>query len=207
VLDQPVVFSSLYPAGGFMTHPLRRFFLFLVAPVLLLAAGCSDTPTSPPAEGAAQAPLFNQGGGGPDVSRLATFNQRPSIQIAWARQWIGPEGGRLDYHGFAIDVPAGAVDRVTQFSIRLPVDPHGSGRVVAEFGPHGASFAVPVSIEFPFAGTSLEARNDPTIVWWNDRWVDMGATVTGNGARLRTTTDHFSTFGTAERGGVLVSGG
>jgi hypothetical protein len=189
-----------------MTHPLRRIVLLLAAPILFLAVGCTDTPTALPQPSEAETPLLSQGSGGADISVLSTFNRRPTITIAWARKWIGPEGGRLDFHGFAIDVPAGAVDRVTQFSIRLPVDPHGSGRVVAEFGPHGATFAVPVGIEFPFVGTSLEGSDDPTIVWWNGEWVDMGATVAGSGARLRTTTDHFSTYGTA-RGGVLVSGG
>jgi hypothetical protein len=190
-----------------MTHPIRKLTLLLIAPVLLLAAACSEAPTALSGADAPQAPLLSKGEGGPDLSVLATFDRRPTITIAWAKKWIGPEGGRLDFQGFAIEVPAGAVEKRTQFSIRLPVDPHGSERVTAEFGPHGSTFAVPVFIELPFTGTSLESKEDPTIVWWNDAWVDMGATVTGDGARLRTPTDHFSTYGTASRGGVTVSGG
>jgi hypothetical protein len=40
-------------------------------------------------------------------------------------------------------------------------------------------------------------------------WVDMGATVTADGKRLRTVTDHFSTYGTTENrgGGIVTSGG
>jgi hypothetical protein len=41
-------------------------------------------------------------------------------------------------------------------------------------------------------------------------WVDMGATVTADGQRLRTLTDHFSTYGTtdaARGGGIVTSGG
>jgi hypothetical protein len=103
------------------------------------------------------------------------------------------------------------VDRVTMFTIRLPVDPKGSGHVVAEFLPHGAQFAKPVGIELPYAGTTLEGAESPTILWWNDGWVDVGGAPTVDGQRLRTTTDHFSTYGTGEeRGGsgsMAVSGG
>ena len=185
----------------------RSFGLALCSAFALAAAGCADVaaPVSPPGG----SPAF-AAGTAPDLSALARFQHRPQITIAWARTWIGPQGGRLDFQGFAIDVPAGAVDRVTMFTIRLPVDPHGSGHVVAEFLPHGARFAQPVAIELPYAGTTLQGAESPTIVWWNDGWVDMGAAPTADGQRLRTTTDHFSTYGTSEeRGGgsMAVSGG
>lgn len=186
-----------------MTHTIRRlgisFALFLSITVL----GCTDAqPTLSTAEPAA--PSLSAG----DLSRLARFQQKPQITIAWAKKWIGPEGGRLDFMGFAIDVPAGAVDKVTMFTIKLPVDPNGSERVVAEFGPHAQPFARPVAIELPYRGTTIEGVTSPTIVWWNEGWVDMGATVTPDGQRLRTTTDHFSTYGTTDaRGTTFVTSG
>lgn len=190
-----------------MKHLLRTLFLAFPLAALVLALGCADSPTATAPD--VLAPRLSQGQGGPDLSALAKFNQRPVITIAWARKWIGPEGGRLDFQGFAIEVPAGAVDRVTPFSIRLPVDPQDSERVMAEFGPHGATFKQPVFIELPFSGTSLQGSSDATIVWWNDEWVDMGGAPTANGARLRTSTDHFSTYGTSDQPsrGVLTSGG
>lgn len=189
-----------------MKRFLRNFVRVLVVPTVMLGVACSDLPMS--AEPAAlQAPLFNTSTGGLDLEPLAKFEQRPTITIAWAKKWIGPEGGRLDFQGFAIDVPAGAVDRVTQFSIRLPVDPQGSERVVAEFGPHGATFRTPVSIELPFAGTSIQGSATPTVVWWNESWVNIGAVITSDGARLRAQTDHFSTYGTTESRGVVITSG
>lgn len=192
-----------------MKSLLRDLALALTAPALLLALGCADTPTAIAPDPEVSAPAFSQGQGGPDLSQLAVFNRKPAITIAWARKWIGPEGGRLDFQGFAIEVPAGAVDKVTQFSIRLPVDPQGSERVVAEFGPHGATFRQPVFIELPLAGTSIEGSEQATIVWWNDGWYDMGGALTGDGARLRTGTDHFSTYGTTDQPArsVITSGG
>jgi hypothetical protein len=190
-----------------------RFLLLALAAVLHTACAEPRDPVAPalPAGGAV---LASVKGGGPDLSRLATFRTPPSITIAWAKKWIGPAGGRLEFHGFAVDIPAGAVTRTTQFSIRLPVDPNGSERVVAEFGPHAERFAVPVTIELPYAGTSLEG--DPwsgTVLWWDagvHDWVDMGASLTADGLRIRTTTSHFSLYGAGSvlrSGGVTVSGG
>jgi hypothetical protein len=185
----------------------RTLLVALGISLLALPLGCADGSTALAPDPAAGDAVFSASQGGPAYDVLAQFKQRPAITIAWARKWIGPEGGRLDFQGFAIEVPPGAVDRVTQFSIRLPVDPSGSERVVAQFGPHNARFKVPVAIELPFRNTSLEDDGTPTVVWWNDGWVDMGAGVTADGNRLRTTTDHFSTYGTAERGGVVTTSG
>ncbi len=186
-----------------MKHLFRNLLLALPTLALSLALGCAEMPTGV----APEAALFTKGQGGPDLDRLAKFNTKPSITIAWAKKWIGPEGGRLDFQGFAIEVPAGAVDRVTQFTIRLPVDPKGSERVVAEFGPHGATFARPVFIELPLAGTSIEQSAAHYIVWWNNAWTDMGGALTQDGQRLRTSTDHFSTYGTTDRRGVVTTSG
>lgn len=188
-----------------MVPIIRKLGITLTLAVSLLAAGCADAGS--PLAARQGAPAFNTGST-PDLARLAKFRQTPQVTIAWAKKWIGPQGGRLDFYGFAIEVPAGAVDKVTMFTIRLPVDPQGAEHVVAEFGPHNQQFARPVAIELPFRGTNIEAAAAPTIVWWDDVWVDVGATVTADGQRLRTVTDHFSTYGTTEnRGGTFVTGG
>lgn len=190
-----------------MVPIIRKLGISFTLALSFLAAGCADAGS--PLAARQGTPSFSSGGT-PDVAALAKFRQRPQITIAWAKKWIGPAGGRLDFYGFAIEVPAGAVDKVTQFSIKLPVDPHGSERVVAEFGPHGKLFAKPVAIELPYSGTTIDGAVTPTIVWWNNTWVDMGASVTSDGLRLRTLTDHFSTYGTTEAargGGIYTSGG
>jgi len=194
-----------------MHRIMRKLLPSVVLLALFAAPGCADR-AAPTALAPAEVPAFGQAGS-PDLERVATFRQRPSVTIAWAKKWIGPEGGRLDFQGFAIVVPAGAVEKVTQFSINLPVDPKGSERVVAEFGPHNQLFAKPVTIELPFQGTSIEASTTPTIVWWKDEWVNMGASLTGDGLRLKTQTYHFSTYATTSdyvgsRSGTLtISGG
>lgn len=195
-----------------MSPKVRTFFLASLGAVLVaFTGGCADTPV--PTAAAPVAPSASDGAlltSASSLDILARFNKKPQVTIAWAKKWIGPAGGRLDFQGFAIDVPAGAVGKVTMFSIRLPVDPQGSEHVVAEFGPHGAKFAKPVTISFPYRGTTLEGASAPTVVWWNSgAWVDMGGWVTADGARLSTITDHFSEYGTttARGGSMLVSGG
>lgn len=190
--------------------PFYRRSLCAAALPFLWLAGCGDV--DPPTTPAALLPQFSQSSREADLSRLATFKDKPVITVAWAKKWIGPDGGELEFQGFAIRVPAGAVDKVTQFSIHLPVDPSGSERVMADFGPHGATFDEPVTIEFPFAGTSIEQSDDPTVLWWDasaSTWVDVGGSVTAGGAGLQTRTDHFSTYGTSSTmsGTVLMSGG
>jgi hypothetical protein len=189
---------------------LRYHRIALIAVVALLFGACADTP-HPTESAAPEGAVYSSGSSDAKLDRIARFSEHRSIHIAWARKWIGPEGGRLDFLGFAVDVPPGAVDKVTAFSIHLPVDPQGSEHVLARFGPHGATFNVPVTIEFPLAGTSIEGSSERTVVWWNgSAWEDYGGQPTADGARLRTTTDHFSEFGTTdqtERGGIITSGG
>lgn len=188
-----------------MSLSIRRLGISLALFLSVLGTGCSD---------AARAPLSAEPAGPSlstgDMQPLARFNKKPQVTIAWAKKWIGPEGGRLDFMGFAIQVPVGAVSRVTMFSIRLPVDPNGSEHVLAEFGPHAVPFARPVFIELPYRGTSIEGTSGPRVVWWNTGWSNIGGTITADGQRLRTSTTHFSTYGTTDaRGGgtMLTSGG
>lgn len=191
-----------------MTLSIRSFGISLALLLAVVAGGCTDADPTLSDHTAQAAPA------GPSLSSsqltpLARFRTRPQVTIAWAKKWIGPEGGRLDFMGFAIEVPAGAVDKVTMFTLRLPVDPNGSEHVVAEFGPHAVKFARPVAIEFPYRGTTIEGASSPVVVWWNGSWVGMGGAVTRDGQRLRTTTDHFSTYGTTGTLGTtfVTSGG
>ena len=197
-----------------MSPKFRAGLLSAAAALVFVTLGCTDagTPVHPaPGEAAA---LRTQSttesfASTSAVDILARFNQKPQITIAWAKKWIGPAGGRLDFQGFTVVVPAGAVDKVTLFSIRLPVDPQGSEHVVAEFGPHGSKFSKPVTIGFPYRGTSIEGAPFSTVVWWNNGWIDIGGWVTADGSQIQTLTDHFSEYGTtSQRGGsILVSGG
>lgn len=142
-----------------------------------------------------------------DVDRVAAYRvRRNRPDNLWAKAWIGPSGGTLEYYGFRIVVPAGAVSRTTMFSLSLPKE--GTERAVAEFGPHNVTFAVPVTIELPYAGTTAEGFT-PRALWFDESaraWVNVGGTLTADGQRVKTTVSHFSLYGSAE-GGTATSGG
>ena len=192
-----------------MSRLVRKFLPAVALLAASAAIGCSDGAQAPTAAAVAApetAPRFNAA----DLDQIAKFRQKPQSSTGWAKKWIGPAGGRLDFLGFAIIVPPGAVDKVTMFSIQVPLDRTGSERVIAEFGPHNKLFAVPVTIEFPLANTTIDVSATPTVVWWNNGWVDIGAEVSPDGQKLRAVTPHFSTYGTTDlRGGgsLLISGG
>ena len=204
-----------------MSSKFRNVLVAVAATVVSLTAGCSDAGT--PVEARPDAPGISAGKGTTtqvtsdgtfssvnNLDIIARFRVKPQITIAWAKAWIGPEGGRVDFQGFTIIVPRGAVDKVTMFTIRLPVDPNGSERVVAEFGPHNVAFAQPITIGFPFRGTSIES--DPTnahVVWWDNAWVDVGGAVSADGSQVMVQVPHFSEYGTttARGGSMLTSGG
>jgi len=205
-----------------MSVKFRNVLLAVAATLATVSAGCSDagTPVSPRAAGPAAlakgtatttASTSTTTSTAPteSLAQLAFFKVKPQVTIAWAKAWIGPEGGRIDFVGFTVIVPPGAVDKTTMFTIKLPVDPQGSEHVVAEFGPHNTQFAQPITIGFPYRGTTVEGDASATVVWWNDGWVPMGGTVSADGSQIFTTTSHFSEFGTASyRGtGLTLSGG
>jgi len=202
-----------------MSVKFRHVLLVVAATAVSLTLGCGEagTPVSPrasvPAAVAGKATTTSttsttSTAPSGSIDQLARFRQKPQITIAWAKAWIGPEGGRVDFVGFTVIVPPGAVDKVTMFTIKLPVDPDGSEHVVAEFGPHNTTFAQPLTIGFPYRGTTVEGDPGATVVWWNDGWVPMGGTVSADGAQLFTTTTHFSEYGTASyRGGTLTTAG
>lgn len=187
---------------------IRSLGISLTLFLAVAVSGCADTAPTLSGEPASLAEPAGPSLSSGQLTPLARFRQRPQVTIAWAKKWIGPQGGRLDFMGFAIEVPAGAVDKVTMFTIKLPVDPNGSEHVVAEFGPHAVQFGVPVAIELPYRGTTIEGTSSPAVVWWNNGWVNMGGRVTADGQRLRTSTDHFSTYGTTDtRGTTFVTSG
>ena len=203
-----------------MSSRFRNLLLAFAATAVSFTVGCTEAgspvATQPQGGGIRYARVgalstdASVAGSASNLNILATFRQKPQITIAWAKAWIGPAGGRVDFQGFTIIVPPGAVDKVTMFTIQLPVDPNGSERVVAEFGPHNVAFAQPITIGFPYRGTSIEGSTNAHVVWWSNGWVDMGGTISADGSQIFTQTPHFSEYGTTNtdrNGGMSVSGG
>ena len=169
---------------------------------LALSAGCDH-----PGDDALLTPQYSSSGT-PDVNRIAVYDGgAPGLTIAWAKAWIGPQGGSVRLLDFEIIVPPGAVSKTTKFEIRLPVDPKAAEHALAEFTPHNTPFAQPVTIRLPYRGTSAEDLTS-SVLWWNGAaWERYPTTLLPDG-RLETTTTHFSTYGTEEPSrGITPLGG
>lgn len=189
---------------------LRRF-LSGVVPVLALAAGCAEA--GGPFGGVDQAVPVQARVSGETELRVQNVEQVASYKVPkakpenlWAKAWIGPAGGSVEYYGFRLVVPAGAVSKVTMFTITLPKD--GTLRALAEFGPHNVTFAQPITIELPYAGTTAEGY-DAKALWYDESakaWVGVGGGLSADGQRVKATVTHFSTYGTSEPMGVFGGG-
>lgn len=178
-------------------------FLTGVVPMLALVAACGEAGS--PLSGAELAvPVESRVADQTalrvvNVERVAEYRVRHTRpENLWAKAWIGPAGGTVEYYGFRLIVPAGAVSKTTMFSISLPKD--GTERALAEFGPHNVTFAAPITIELPYVGTTAEGFAARTL-WFDEganQWVNVGGVLTADGQRVKTAVSHFSTYGTAE---------
>jgi len=199
----------------------RRYLrhALVAASVLLVVGACVDTPAgSDPAVAPTRGPSLGRVTTSEEqllvpstLDPLARYIKKPHAQDYWIKQWIGPHGGVVDFLGFRIIVPAGAVDRVTKFEIRIPGEntPGGQDRVYAEFGPHNVTFKVPVTIELPYANTDAYGYQTG-VLWYNERtrlWQAVGGGITADGARVAVSVTHFSDYGVAAAGGGLAGSG
>ena len=192
-----------------MNRSIRTLLGLVVLP--LAVASCSDRES-----GGAQDIVGPEAWHGstperPTMRELAAYrwdSMPRGARVAW--EWIGPEGGSVELHGFEIVVPAGAVDQQQRFSIRLPPWESRQARFVhAAFEPHNVHFNVPVTLRTPLAGTTSEGYA-AQILWWEEPrngWVELPTIPTDDG-RLEIETDHFSIYGTQRTArGVTVAGG
>jgi hypothetical protein len=181
-----------------VTHRFARILLAALLPLGFLS-GCAEgrAPTAVVTTSVRTA-VTSTTTSGMDLSQVAKFVRPPVDTVGFVKAWIGPAGGRVEFlKKYAIEVPAGAVDRVTAFTIRVRVGKEEQNYAEAEFLPHG-TFNVPVFVEVPYYGTDVYGQSTE-VIWWNSAtsvWQPMGGGITADGLRVRTSTSHFSDYGT-----------
>jgi|GEM_PF-797627 hypothetical protein len=125
----------------------RVFFVLAAAALLLLAVGCSKSPlesTEPTQETKVL---------GRSASSLAAALLSPGDGSGlYVDQVISAEtGGRLEFFDVIIEVPAGAIDNDTTFSILIP----DLSVFYNEFGTNGLVFNVPVKVTMSYRDADL----------------------------------------------------
>lgn len=172
----------------------------------LMLGACADTQTAVEPD---VTPRFSESvDSRPNEAAQVAKYSGAAPQSGFAMRMIGPRGGSLSLGEFEIVVPPGAVEAPTAFSIYLPLlVPGAADLVMAEFGPHGRTFRVPVTIRAPHRGTTAETDVGSRILWWTgSSWMPYPTRLLEDG-RLETTTTHFSEWGTEESRGITTAGG
>ena len=185
-----------------------RNLLILVS--LFSLPACSDRlPTEPVADRSADWRASSNDDG--DSDRPILNSSRVRTTSAATSRRIGAAGGILTVDGALLYIPAGALTRDVEITLRLPA---GRG-VHAELAPHGLTFAKPVTLAFSLAGTGLApagASRDLVGVYFAGMPVSgrirplelMPVFHLGSYAALQIT--HFSSYGLVLKGVILVGG-
>ncbi len=174
-----------------MSAKTNRIFVLAVA-VLLTAGlsftGCSQSPVEPNLE-----PTEPQ-----VLSRSAAFTsmaQMSPVPLYTEAVISAKDGGRLALFDVVLDVPPGALDVDTTYSIDIP----DINVFYNEFGTDGLVFNVPVTVTMSYRDADLSGVDESSIRigWWNndnETWVDMDCTIDRVSQTVTGKLYHFSAY-------------
>jgi hypothetical protein len=107
---------------------------------------------------------------------------------------IGAEGGVITLGRYVLAIPAGALEKPVDITVRsLEQD----GAVGCELLPHGLLFRTSAQLKMDLSGTNMAHQLNTTIYWWdaeNGAWVDTNGFFTGFTQSVTTALPHFSTY-------------
>lgn len=137
----------------------------------MLFIGCStDSPVAPTVTAEPNQPrVLSRGASPASGSALGSpVNSYTEVTI------VASQGGRLELYDVVLEIPAGALDADTLYSISIP----DLSVFYNEFGTDGLVFKKPVKVTMSYRDADLSGINESTIRigWWdedNARWIDM----------------------------------
>jgi hypothetical protein len=101
---------------------------------------------------------------------------------------VGPDGGRFDWEGGYLDLPAGALDETVELTVTaVSGAPSGAVSQQYRFEPHEQQFAVPITV-----GIEFEGAGEPTVFWSEDGEVFDPLSTMIDGSIAVTEVEHFS---------------
>ncbi len=185
--------------GWLKRHPLLSggcltFAAFLTG-LLLLTSSCSDLPTQPTSELAADGSEGAKGG-----AELGRGVSSAGDALTWTVvQTINKGGGMMKLDGTELKCtfPAGALSRTTRFTATMRLDaPRGEAtRVDIEFQP-SVSFQAPIKLKV--AKDYLAGNNPHYVLWYFDptlgAWVKSAQLPEGDASTDGFDLDHFSQY-------------
>lgn len=174
--------------GKFTNSTMIRLLVITVLAVTL-TVGCSRSPLDT-ADNNVQPQLMRRsaGPGGSALLSGASFYVEQVVSAA--------EGARIELVDVVLDIPAGAIDNDTLFSIRIP----DIEMFYNEFGTSGLVFNKPVTVTMSYRDADLTGINESTIriAWLNTRtgrWENVICTVNKIEKTVTGQLSHFSAYG------------
>ncbi len=166
---------------------LRLGATFLLITFLALFTGCSQSPTATPDSNDSIRVLSRVPADGA-AFKVLSFYTEEVISAA--------TGGQLALYDVVLDVPPGAVDNDTLFSIGIP----DIGVFYNEFGTSGLVFNVPVTVTMSFRDADLSGIDVSTIriAYFNEAtgvYEDVDCIVDYESQTVVASLNHFSAYG------------
>lgn len=172
---------------------MKRLFCFpLLFSAALLLVHCSK-----PENGAEPGPGPGNNGNGGGQSGAIRPKGTPDGTVSGKK--IGAAGGTLEYPGarLTLIVPAGAVDKETDFSIQPITNTAPGGKGLAyRLSPEGQTFKKPVTLKIRYTGedlkTTIPAALGIATQKANGSWYTVGAKKNETDKTIEVQTTHFS---------------
>ncbi|MCK5124693.1 MAG: hypothetical protein KAR42_00410 [candidate division Zixibacteria bacterium] len=174
-------------AYNFSNFTLRLGAIFLLLLSIILFSGCSKSPVG----------NTDTNSGIRLLSRVPADGTAFKILNLYSEQIISAsEGGRLELYDVILDIPAGAVDNDTLFSISIP----DVNVFYNEFGTSGLVFNVPVTVTMSYRDADLSGIDVSTIriAYLNEAtgtYEDINCQIDYNNQVVIAELYHFSAYG------------
>lgn len=173
--------------AGFKTNNGSIKAFALLFSFVLVLVGCSESPV---ATGPDNGPIVLSRSAASGVFANSTGGSMYAEEMISAE-----EGGRLTLFDVTLEIPAGAIDSDTLFSITIP----DINVFYNEFGTHGLVFNEPVKVVMSYRGADLSGVDETTIrIGWynpyNGDFQDVDCTVDTSTKTVTGYLDHFSAY-------------
>ena len=178
-----------------MSHNNSSRFLTLAGALVLTAVmvftGCSKSPLEPVVDNSlepSQPQLLTR-----SASAIAAIGSPVPMS---AEQWVvAADGGRLALYDVVLEVPPGALETDTLYTIDIP----DINVFYNEFGTDGLVFDIPVTVTMSYRGADLSGVDESSIRigWWDESsgaWVDMDCTLDAATQTVTGKLQHFSAY-------------
>ncbi|MEE9443325.1 MAG: hypothetical protein V3V99_11740 [candidate division Zixibacteria bacterium] len=161
--------------------------IVILACLVMLFTACSNNPVAIDSSSSDGPRLLNRTDEGVMFAKGLSLYTEKAISAK--------EGGRIELYDVALDIPPGAIDNDTLFSIDIP----DAEIFYNEFGTHGLVFNKPVTVTMSYRDANLNGIDESTIrivyINRNGNFVEMDCEIDFERKIVVGQLYHFSAYG------------